>query len=165
MVDIVEELADVALEKVALSAMLFIVLMQEAVEAVHGKEGALVLPAGGVVVDQVGLEIRGKDIVAEAVLEDAVAVVEGIDLPGLRVMDGEVVIAGEAVSTGLQFLPQSTEIGPGVQFELYYFPGTPLAPAGSLVGGVEVIEIKDLFVGKFFRGLFYTADCKMKLRI
>ena len=79
MVDIVEELADVALEKVALSAMLFIVLMQKAVQAVHGEEGTLVLPAGGVVVDQVGLEVRRQDIVAEAVLEDAVTVVEGVD--------------------------------------------------------------------------------------
>ena len=128
MINAVKELADVTFQKVAVSSMLSEMIMHESVEPVNCKEGSFSGPTGCVVIDKMILEVRSQHIVTKAVLQNPVTIVQSIDLPNLRIVDGEVIVAAKPIRLTPEFFLQLAEVRPDVHLKLDDFPCPALAP-------------------------------------
>ena len=98
MINAVKELADVTLQKVPSCSMPAEMIMHESVEPVNCKEGSFSGPTGCVVIDEMILKIWSQHIDTKAVLQNPVTIVQSVDLPDLRIMDGEVIVATKPIS-------------------------------------------------------------------
>ena len=103
MINTVKELADVTLQKVAVSSMLSEMIMHKSVEPVNCKEGSFSGPTGCVVIDEMILKIWSQHIITKAVLQNPVTIVQGVDLPDLRIMDGKVVVTAKPINLVPEF--------------------------------------------------------------
>ena len=91
--------------------------MHESVEPVNCKEGSFSGPAGCVVIDKMILEVRSQHIVTKAVLQNPVTIVQSIDLPNLRIVDGEVIVAAKPIRLTPEFFLQLAEVRPDVHLK------------------------------------------------
>ena len=114
-------------------------------QAIHGKMRPFILPAGGIVIDQMPFHIRLNNIVTQRMLHDPVAVLQRMDNPLLRVIDLELFIWLRHISPCTQFPLELAELLAYVQFKIDDLPSPALSPSGLYMCLIQVWKLVYIF--------------------
>jgi hypothetical protein len=119
----------------------FIMLTHERGKATHTEMCAFAYTARTVVIYETAFKERREDIVAYAMLHNAVAVRQGLYLPLFRVMYHEFIVTRRGVGLIVEPFFQSAKIMGKIHFENYDVFFVTFALASRFMRGIKAFEV------------------------
>ena len=143
---VIKKLADIAFQKISVRSVLPIEFTQKSGQTFHRKMRAFSYAAGGVIVNQPFVECRGKSLIADTMLNDTVAVMQGMNYTVLRAVYHKTVITGHFIGAVFQSVGNLGKIFGEVHLKINDLPSSPLTQPRNRMRFVKISEITNLII-------------------